>query len=113
MKRKAFTILDILVLLAIICLIASVLVPTLIAARRQAQSVSQGVSTDNETPLGSVVAESNEDGQYRYLPLTATNIIEHGNDWYEFTLSGQRWLYHTDGYDQESLVMIPKEQWSE
>lgn len=101
-NRKSFTLIEVMIVFAIIALIVAMLLPSLLAARRQAQDI--------ELALGSVVAESNEDNAYRYLPRTATNIIEHGNEWYEFTLNGNRWLYHTDGYDQESLVLIPKQQ---
>lgn len=106
MIRKAFTLIEVMIILAIIAILAFIILIPSPAARRQAQGIE-------EPALGSVVAESNEDNPYRYLPRTATNIIEHGNDWYEFTLHGNQWLYHMDGYDQESLVLIPKEQRSD
>lgn len=99
-NRKSFTLIEVMIILAIIALLVAMLLPSLSAARRQAQGIE-------EPALGSVMAESNEDNAYRYLPRTATNIIEHGNEWYEFTLNGNRWLYHTDRYDRESLVLIP------
>jgi len=31
------------------------------------------------------------------LPRGATNIVEVGEDWFEFTYKGQRFLYHKSG----------------
>jgi len=107
--KKAFTMIEMAVVVAIIALLIAILLPALSAARKQAQ----GVSMDSETPLGEVTLESNEDDTYTALPLTATDIVEHGNQWYEFTLNDQRWLYHTDGYDQESLFLIPQQGWND
>lgn len=101
MNRKAFSFVEIVVVIAIFGLFLAMMLSFFSAARRQAQS-------NAEASYGEVLLESNEDNAYHFLPLTATNIIKHGNDWYEFTLNENRWLYHTDGYDQESLVLIPK-----
>lgn len=73
-------------------------------------------NTDAQTApkakIGSVVAETNEDNTYYLLPLTATNIIKHGNGWYEFTLNDQKWLFRGSGFDhdEELLALIPKTQ---
>ena len=107
MNRKACTMMEVLLVLAIIALFVALLIsasfPTV---HRQAQG-------NANASYGEVWLESNEDNAYYYLPRTATNIIEHGNYWYEFTLNGNRWLYHSYRYDQGSLVLIPGEQRSD
>jgi prepilin-type N-terminal cleavage/methylation domain-containing protein len=107
--KKAFTIIECMVVVAIIALVVAILIPALSTAK----NATQGVSSDSETPPGNVVLQSNDEGEYLVLPLTATDIIEHGNGWYEFTLNGNRWLYHNDGYEQESLTFIPPQTWNE
>jgi len=87
-------------MVAIVALMA-LLLPALFGALNESKS--------EVVILGTVTAESNEDNAFRELPLTATDIIVHGNEWWEFTLNGKRWLFCSDGYDRSVLALIPQE----
>jgi type II secretory pathway pseudopilin PulG len=100
-KNRAFTLVEVLVLVAVLALIFSIVFGSASSSRKTAR-------IESNKELGSVVADSNLENTNYWLPVTATNIIDHGNDWWEFTLNDNRWLYHSDGYDSESLVLIPK-----
>lgn len=81
-KKKAFTLIEAVLVLAIIALLVGLLFPAIRATRAK--------NLRNKTAL---TVESNMDNTFPRLPLKATMIKDKGNEWYEFTLDGKQYLY--------------------
>lgn len=51
---------------------------------------------------------SSESKVVRSLPEKASNVVEYGNGWSEFSLNGRRFLYHVNnsGYQNASETIV-------